>query len=72
MLDRTIALDYFEAAKGNVNGNDQQFLKKYVYDSLKTRSVVHDSFYCDHFRDSAAWPTQRKGNFIFIICTVVP
>lgn len=40
---------------------DQIFLAQYVYDLIKKKSTIHDSYTCKTFRDSEPFPTERKG-----------
>ena len=58
ILDRNIAAYYKKMPKGS----DQVFLEDHIYKMLRHESVIHDSHYCLHFRDSTPWPSKRKGN----------
>ena len=42
-------------------GQDQYFLRDYVYPLVKNDSIVHDSYFC-HKLGGDPFPTQRVGN----------
>lgn len=48
--------------KNSLKGYDQAFLKDYVYELIRDRSTIHDSYSCLIFRDSKPFPSQRKVN----------
>lgn len=53
------------AKKYNFNskkGLDQYFLRDKIYDLIKDKSIIHDSYWCNRFNDSEPFPTKRKGN----------
>ena len=58
ILNKDIAMRYANMSKGT----DQLFLVSYLYDRIRSYSIVHDSYLCKMFKDSEPWPTQRKGS----------
>ena len=40
-------------------GPDQKFLDKYVWPWAKANCISHDSFYCEFYPNTRAFPTQR-------------
>jgi hypothetical protein len=72
-LDRNLASKLFRkimdpkiASKFNANlsspkRQDQFFLSEYVYERIRSKSIVHDSYSC-HILGGSPWPTQRVGN----------
>jgi hypothetical protein len=42
--------------------NDQAFLAHHVFGLVKNKAVVHDSYLCERFAGSSAWPTKRVAN----------
>ena len=42
-------------------GADQKFLNDYVYNYLKSNSIIHDSYLCKKYGGSA-YPSKRRGN----------
>lgn len=71
-LERDLAKRIFDLVVGEESiknyklndrkGSDQDFLRDKVYELIKGKSMVHDSYLCSVFRDSIPFPTQRKGN----------
>ena len=41
---------------------DQFFLSDKVYPLIRDRSLIHDSYLCNRFKDSVPFPSQREGN----------
>ena len=46
----------------NKKGGDQEFLSRYVYPLIKSRSLIHDSFKCEKYEFSQPWPTKRLSD----------
>jgi hypothetical protein len=61
IIKKKIALKYMTINKNSPNGLDQLFLRDYVYNLIRNKATIHDSYYCRLFSDSTAWPTQRQG-----------
>lgn len=40
-------------------GNDQEFLREFVYERIRNMSTIHDSYMCERFKDSSPFPSQR-------------
>lgn len=39
---------------------DQDFLRYYIYDRIKSNSTIHDSYFCTKYLDSQPFPTRRQ------------
>ena len=53
------------AEKYNFNsrkGLDQYFLRDEIYGVIKEKSIIHDSFLCNQYKDSEPFPSKRNGN----------
>ena len=46
----------------NEKGKDQEFLSKYFYPLIKSKSIIHDSFLCKIFDNSLPWPMKRLSD----------
>jgi hypothetical protein len=60
LLSKHIIYHYYRNTDSLV-AYDQYFLKKYVYNEIKSRSVIHDSYTCAYFSDSTPFISKRKG-----------
>jgi hypothetical protein len=61
ILDRNISAKYNYNLNSPKQG-DQQFLNQYVYPLIRHTSLIHDSFLCNHYKDSRPFPTKRNGD----------
>ena len=60
--DRKIATRFYAGLK-SPKGNDQNFLSQYVFGSLSSNSITHDSYLCTSYGgNSLPFPTQRIGD----------
>ena len=48
--------------RSDAKGYDQVFLRDKVYPLIRKKSVIHDSYLCNNYKDSEGFPSQRKGN----------
>ena len=48
-------------SKKNQKGRDQIFLSDFLYNKVRSRALIHDSYLCMHYHDSVPFPTRRKG-----------
>ncbi len=62
IINEAIANKYHKAGTKTKKGPDQFFLTDHVYPLIKSQSIIHDSYLCQHYRDSKPFPTQRIGN----------
>ena len=62
MIDKTIASQYHKSGAETKRGPDQFFLSDHVYPIVKSRSIIHDSYYCMHYANSTSFPTERVGS----------
>ena len=60
IIDLTISESY--NFKRNLHHGDQNFLAMYVYPLIKDKALIHDSYYCNEYKDSEPFPTKRIGN----------
>ena len=51
----------FNADLKSPKGADQNFLSQYVYPSIRTNSITHDSYLCASYGGSP-FPTRRLGD----------
>lgn len=59
IVSRNISENYKTA---DTRGYDQFFLRDKVYNLIKSRSLIQDSYTCSMFNDSISFPTKRLGN----------
>ncbi len=62
MIDLKISQNYIPYRGQNNKEKDQYFLASYVYNKIKQKSVIHDSYLCWLYNDSEPFPTRRIGN----------
>ena len=60
MLDNKNAVKY-NADNANKKGLDQMFLNDHVFEYIKDRALIHDSYWCAGIT-AKPWPTQRLGD----------
>jgi len=61
IIDPNISKKFING-KVTEKGPDQHFLTTYVYPLIRSRSVIHDSFLCNNYKDSKPFPTKRIGS----------
>ena len=72
--NRTIASRIFENIKNkkiaerfnkglkNPKGEDQFFLRDFVYPHISSNSITHDSYLCKSYNKGQPWPSKRLGD----------
>lgn len=53
---------YYNPDRRNYKRGDQDFLADQVYDLIRRRALIHDSYGCMSHQYSTHWPTKRQGN----------
>lgn len=61
MIDVNIASKYHKNGTIFRKGGDQSFLTDHIYPFIKDRSIIHDSYKCEVYKDGEPFPTERAG-----------
>jgi hypothetical protein len=61
LIDEKISAVFHTKGTPYIKSRDQDFLSDHVYPIIRDNMLVHDSYFCQHFKDSVPFSTQRQG-----------